>query len=221
MEIFPQFWGFLIPLVSVRQELVTDLAAWSPSKRARGKRGSILYLALSGWDCRPGLASMCKRSWWYISRSTPKGPGCPKGSNLVRFGRKKPDFFSAGPCNSFLFTHWCSLHSCSWWKTSEMVFPSEGRWIRRCLVLVQGCSQERFFLLVSLLVDSKEGTFPLCLLSEEVLLQMMVAYCSKFILSAVRWEVKPEVYLMGGYLVSSLLCAFSLQRECCRSFWKV
>jgi len=60
------------------------------------------------------------------------------------------------------------------------VFPSEGRRARSCLVLVQGCSQDGFFLLVSLLIDVKERMSPLCLFSEEVLLQVVVAHCSKF-----------------------------------------
>lgn len=45
-------------------------------------------------------------------------------------------------------------------------------------MLVRGCSQECFFLLVSLLIETKEGTFPL--LAEEVLLRIMVVHCSKF-----------------------------------------
>lgn len=185
--------------------------------KAKGQEaGSLLYLALSGWDCRPDLASVYKGPYWYISRSTPKGPASPNGSSVVPLGAKKPDSFSVGPCNSFLFTHRHSFHSCSWWKTSKMVFPAEGRWTRRCLVLVQGCSQECFFLLVSLLVDTKEGTFLFACCLRKYSSRWLVAHCSKFTVWDTSFEccqVRSEARnLMGGYLIFALLCAFSLQR---------
>lgn len=159
---------------------MTDFAAWGQSK---GSRGSILYLALSDWDCGSDFASAYKGPCRFISR---KGPSGPKGSSIVPLGRKKPDYFSVDTSNFFLFMHQHSFHSCSWWKTREVVFP-EARGTGRWLVLVPGT----FLLAAVFACRHRRRNTSHCLLSEEVLLQMMVVHCIRFmfwVVSGERWS---------------------------------
>lgn len=210
MENFPRFWGFLtFPSgqnpVRMRQEMVTDLAALSQSKRARGRWGSILYLPLSGWDCRPDLASM----YWYISRSTSKGPLSPKGSRIVPLEKQKPDSFSASPFNSPFFTP----------TSVPFVLILDERQVKWCFPLRAGEAggawwsrmQPRICLLAGVFTCRLQGrNISLCLL------QMMVAHWSKLMI----WERSFECCqvrgegrnLMGGYFICSLLYALVLQR---------
>lgn len=87
-----------------------------------------------------------------------------------------------------------------------MAFPCEGRWTRSCPVLVQGCVLDHFSLLVLLLVKTKQRMLPLCLLSEKVLLQVMIAQDGKVMsercFEHCQSEVKPGIWWMA---VSSYL----------------
>lgn len=138
-----------------------------------------------------------------------------KGSIIVPLARKKPDSFSIGLCNSFLFIHCFLLHSCSQWKTHEVVFPSKWRWIRRFLVLVQRCSQKHFFLL-NFFASRHEGRFLFaCLLRKYCLIWWLLIaanlWFERDVLSAARWEVKPDISLVATTF-PLLLCAFNLWR---------
>lgn len=201
---FPMVWGF--PYLPFRtkscqgQAGVGDRPCCMGSKQ-KDKRQMSQYFVLGSFRLRLQTRPyICV--WRAISRSTPKGPVSPRGSSIVPLGRKKSGCFSVGPCHFFLFTHPCSLHFCSRWETSEMVFSSEGRWTRMLLFLVQGCSQEHFFLLVSWLVDTKEGTFPFaCCLrkycsTDGCSLQQIYGLREIFwVLSHERWSQKCDGWL--------------------------
>lgn len=60
METFLWFWSFLTfpseqSLVRVRQELVTDFAAWGQSKRARGRQSFVLGSFRLRLQTRPSI----------------------------------------------------------------------------------------------------------------------------------------------------------------------